>query len=308
MSGRERQPRPIGGKRRDGVTLVELLVALAISLVVITQLLLAFSSQHESYVEQERVVETQQEARLLTNVILTDLRMAGFMLAREAGVASIDGGAGGSDVLCMSDSSVINSSVYTSTNNRLEGADVTTAITGSNSSLAISSSEQDLDADGDVDFVVGAGILISDGTRVHCARVTSVGSGSVDFTPATPSGVSYSVADTIAVPAVVYAISGSTLTRNGLTLSTQVEDLQVEFGVDTDNDGEITGAEFPIDDLNGEDVAQTRVARIYLTTRTSTGDQDFSGLRARAANRTAGTSDNFKRRRAIADTVLRNMG
>jgi hypothetical protein len=43
-----------------------------------------------------------------------------------------------------------------------------------------------------------------------------------------------------------------------------------------------------------------------VTTRTEQPDLDFTGNFSPVANRVAGPADNFKRRRAIAETLLRN--
>lgn len=291
---------------RGGFSLIELMVAIGITVILTSQLLLVFTTQHRSYVQQGRVVETQQDLRLLTDMILGDLRMGGFMVPREASVGSIDGGTSGTDILCMSDPTAFDSSTFASATDRFEGASVTSTVSGSVSSVTLSSSEMDIDSDGNDDFVAGGGILITDGTDVHCAEITGVSANVVDITPSTPSGISMSPLATQAVPAMVYQVNGTVLTRNGTTLSDLVEDLQVEFWVDDDDDGEIDAGEFPIHDLSGSDTSKLRVARVYVTTRTAVPEASFPGQRIAAANRVAGAADNFRRRRAIADARLRN--
>ncbi len=289
-----------------GYSLIELMVSLAIVAIISSQLLLAFSEQHRSYTEQEQVSRTQQDVRILTDVILADLRMAGFMVPREYAVASADGGTAAADVLCMSDPSVLVEAEYLDASDRFAAAGVSTNLGGGDSVLNLVASEMDIDGDGNSDFAASGGILISDGSTSHCAQVTAISGTAVTFTPATASGASFSLLSTRAVPATIYAITGSTLTRNGLLLSTQMEDLQVEFGVDADADGKIEGAEFPIHDLAGSDRSRVRLARISLTSRTAREDVEFDGSRAAAANRVAGAADHFKRRKAVADAVLRN--
>ncbi|MBW1885839.1 MAG: prepilin-type N-terminal cleavage/methylation domain-containing protein, partial [Deltaproteobacteria bacterium] len=68
--------------RRSGFTLVEVMVAVAVMAIVTSQLLLSFSQQHTSSLEHERTIEIQEEARLVANVILKDLRAAGFMVPK----------------------------------------------------------------------------------------------------------------------------------------------------------------------------------------------------------------------------------
>lgn len=294
-------------RHTQGFSLVEFMLAVVLMAVVASQLLLVFSTQHKSFTEQERVTETQQDVRLLMDVILGDLRMGGFMVNRETGVGGVDGGIADSDILCASDPSVFDPAEYDNATDRFESAEVTTNLTGNNGSVALV--DLDVDSDGTADFAAGGGILISDGTSTHCAVIDTVVGTTVSFTPSTLAGQVMAPISTFAAPAVVYVHSGTTLQRNGTTLSTSIDDLQLELGVDLDSDGEIEPAdgEFPIDSNNLFDTSLTHIARVYLTGRTVTPDLDFTGQYPAAANRNAGATDNFRRRRIIADAHLRNM-
>jgi hypothetical protein len=115
------------------------------------------------------------------------------------------------------------------------------------------------------------------------------------------------------VPAVMYQVGGAGglgISRNGLMLSAEVEDLQVEFGVDVNGDNiidPVTG-EFPVHDLAGFDPARILQVRLSVTTRTAQGDPEFTGGYPAAANRAAGAADNFRRRRFVASIRPRNLG
>jgi len=61
-----------------GLTLVELMVALAIAFIVIGAVYQAFTSQQRTYTIQDQVAEAQQNARVAMNILMRDLRMAGF--------------------------------------------------------------------------------------------------------------------------------------------------------------------------------------------------------------------------------------
>ena len=294
-------------KSNGGYSLIELMVSMAVMAIIGSQLLLAFSTQYESYIEQDQLARTQQDVRILTDTILSELRMAGFMLPKEFGVGSIDGGTTGSDVLCISDPSVLVPIEYEDATDRYGATGVSSNLGGDDSTLTLVASEMDIDDDGNDDFVNGGGILISDGNLTHCALITDLTGATVTFAPLTPTGASYAALSIRAVPAMIYQLNGTTLARNGLVLSSHMDDLQVEFGVDADGNGLIEGAEFPIDDLAGSDLSKIRVARVSLTSRTAMADITFTGSRAAAANRLAGGTDNFKRRKAVADAVLRNM-
>ena len=289
-----------------GFSILELMIAIALTGIVTSHLLLLWTGQHRNYMQQERVAETQQDMRIITDVLIDDLRIAGFMVPRETAAGSVDGGTANPDVLCMSDPDAFVESSFDTATERFDAASVTSTVTGSVSTVSLSTSTMDLDSDGNNDFVVGGGILLSDGAGVHCGVITSVIGGSVGFSPATASSLSLSPLSTFAVPALVYRLSGTTLRRNATILSTQVDDLQVEWWVDTNGNGAVDGGEFPIHDLDGEDTSMLRLARLYLTTRSSVPDETIDGQRTAAANRTAGGADKFRRRRAVTDARLRN--
>ena len=293
-------------RRQQGFSVIELMVAIALVGLVTSQLLLVFTSQHKSYLQQERVAETQQDLRLLTDLIIRDLRMAGFMVPRETAVGSIDGGTANEDVLCMSDPSVYVESEFDTAKDRFDAASVSTTVVSSLGAITLSTSTMDIDGDSNDDFAAGGGILISDGDDVHCGLITDVTGSVVSFTPDTGSGTNMSPISTWAVPALIYQLSGTTLRRNGVTLSTQVEDIQVEWWVDANDNADVDAGEFPIHDLDGQDTSKVRLGRLSLTTRTSTPDPAFDSQRTTIANRTGGSPDNFHRRRAIADARLRN--
>jgi prepilin-type N-terminal cleavage/methylation domain-containing protein len=61
-----------------GITLIELLVALAISAIVLAGVYQLFISQTRSYAKQDQVVEVQQSVRSAMEILLRDLRMTGF--------------------------------------------------------------------------------------------------------------------------------------------------------------------------------------------------------------------------------------
>lgn len=61
-----------------GFTLIEVLITLAISGVIMTGVYTAFKSQQDSYLAQEQVAEVQQNIRASLDLLVRDLRMAGF--------------------------------------------------------------------------------------------------------------------------------------------------------------------------------------------------------------------------------------
>ena len=65
-------------KKEKGITLLELLVALAISGIVVAGLYRTLTGQQKTNIIQEQVVDTQQNARGAINRMTTEIRMAGF--------------------------------------------------------------------------------------------------------------------------------------------------------------------------------------------------------------------------------------
>lgn len=73
---------------KRGVTLIELLVVLVISGIVIGGIYRVFISQTKAYTVQDQVAEVQQEVRGAMEIMVRDIRMAGFQ-TRSFGSAAI---------------------------------------------------------------------------------------------------------------------------------------------------------------------------------------------------------------------------
>jgi type II secretory pathway pseudopilin PulG len=311
-SSSTRQPRD---RRRVGMTILELLVSMTVLAIVIGWVMIAFTDQHHAQLNHERVIEAQHEGRLVTDLMVSDLRMAGFMVPTRAGVGSVDGGANLPDQICMSDPAVMDQTLVADANQRFSGAVPTGTVGAGVGSVTVLSADLDVDDDGSIDFAQNAGIIIADEDSAHCAVITSAvtpTTTTISFAPATPAGFNASGAGAVAVPAVHYVINGTDLFRNNTVLSSNVEDVQIEYWVDRDSDSVMDLAavppEFPVHDLNGESLSDLRLARVSVTSRTDVEDLDMPGQGFPAvANRVAGPADDFKRRRQIAETLLRNM-
>jgi prepilin-type N-terminal cleavage/methylation domain-containing protein len=296
--------------RSAGFSLVEVMVAVAVMGIVTSQLLLSFSQQHTSSLEHERTIEIQEEARLVTDVIVKDLRSGGFMVPKYTAVASNDGGVNGSDALCISDATTINDAMLPTSTAKFGGARVLNAVGGGASSVVVATTTIDIDADGVNDLVEGQGMILGTGTRGHCAIIDTLTVGvtntTITFSPSTIGGFVASPDDSV-VPALRYSVNAGTLSRNDIVLSNHIEDLQAEFGVDIDRNGTIEGAEFPIDNMDFEEYELVRNVRVQITAREARAGDNFNGQFPAVANRVAGAADNFKRRRVTGDALLRNL-
>jgi type IV pilus assembly protein PilW len=61
-----------------GFTIIELVIAMAIGMVVLGALYSLFSVQNRTFLLQEQIVEMQQNARSGMEIMLRDMRMAGY--------------------------------------------------------------------------------------------------------------------------------------------------------------------------------------------------------------------------------------
>ena len=293
-----------------GFSLLELMVVVVITVVVTGHILSIFAGQLLTYEGQRAVTEVQDDARLAADMIHRDLRMSGFMVPSQAGVAAVDGGNTDPDMLCISDYTLLNETQIELATNVFDGAALNSDLGGSVGSVAIAAAERDIDGDGDNDFAVGAGLIIAEGTSTHCARILAVGATNITFQPDTPATFGATSLNGVAVPAILYARTAAGLTRNGLVVSRQVEDLQVEFAVDANDDGQIVGGEFPIHGLFGNDPTLVRLIRLSVLTRTVLEDPQLpdGGGRPAVANRAAaGAPDGFRRRLVVGSATPRNL-
>ena len=64
--------------RELGFTLVELMIALTVGGVIMAGVMTAFMSQHRSYLAQDDVVEMQQNIRVAMDMLVRDVRSAGY--------------------------------------------------------------------------------------------------------------------------------------------------------------------------------------------------------------------------------------
>jgi type IV pilus assembly protein PilW len=76
--------------KQRGMALIELLVALVVCAVVIAAIYRVFTAQSNAYVVQDQVVEVQQNIRSAMEIIVRDLRMAGFDYDNSTSLVTIE--------------------------------------------------------------------------------------------------------------------------------------------------------------------------------------------------------------------------
>lgn len=322
--------------RRAGFTLLEMLVVVAIMGIASIYMLGSVVTSNRSYVTIDQVAETQQGMRSAAQLLRRDLRHAGMMVPRAAGLCA-DDDQGGPDLLYVSDADAIDPGddfvPY-------EGARVAIATTnlnatGSTSVLDVDSlileptpptrAAYDTDGDGsmDSDFQVGGGAIVIDlndpDRGASCGRIEAVDLGTPSITVRTeskPLGSPGGAVQLVVVPAHEYRISnGDELRRNGMLLAEGVEDLQLAFFLDANDDnivdpGEMHGtgsganADF---DAQDTDLSDLREVRFSVLVRTRSEDRDFSGQADALENRGAAGPDGHRRRMHTLTIRPRNM-
>jgi prepilin-type N-terminal cleavage/methylation domain-containing protein len=345
------------GERERGFSLMELMVALIILGVITSQMFIVLSTQKEVATTQVRDLDLQESARLIADMIAFDARNGGMMVPREAAVSAVDGGDVDPDRFCTAATDyfrVRDDPVWNNQESRFDSIPTVDLADPQHPVLTDLDVDDDLPANdwnpgGDPNNVPEVGIIIAqtDGRGSHCARVVAqnaltftLATGHAPQVASTPTAGKLTLQTTpykmIAVPAVVYELedadgtgSGtlSSLRRNGKVMSTEVEDLQIEFWVDTlggqTPNGVVDPNEFPIHNLKnlaappagspaGAPLSTIRNLRISLVARSLSADEGGAQIKRHTrpglANRDAATaSDEFTRRIYTISVLPRNL-
>jgi prepilin-type N-terminal cleavage/methylation domain-containing protein len=324
--------------RRDGFTLAELLISIAILAILSVFLTNMLTQQNRAYVVVDEVAEVQGNARAILDLVEREVRTTALMAPEGAAVCGIDNTAG-PDTLYVTDGDAYDFSSETRYN---LGASISSGFTGTGTgdTLQLSSVDvddkpfYDLDADGnpDSDFRPGGGVIVVDranpergascgviaagGVDTGTRRITvdfSAGAGGLSaHLPGTPA------ADLVAVPAHRFAVNAQLqLMRDDIALSGDVEDFQVSYFFDLNDDGLVGGNEnpgaagqpqyFPNAPWDNRDLKEIRFGFVV---RSRLPDPKLPGAAFQALeNRApiAGT-DGFRRRAFTAQVRPRNVG
>jgi len=337
-------------RRSRGYSLMEMVVVGAVLGLVTAYMMQTVTYQQQAYVITEQVTQAQQNLRLISDLIERELRVAGYMAPPSAAA-------------CAADNTTAPDRLYLSATDRVRTVDALESIDlqlvrgnlGAPISIAagaLGTSDVDVDfdqvwvdvqADG-TDFVEGGGVIIVDRSDANGV----VACGTIDTWPAScPNGTggcnnvrvdfeasNFSVpigGDLVAVPAHVYDVDTATnrLFRDGVLMSSDVEDLQVVFYYDRDGDRVVDLAPAGSEELFGDagtpslpapaavDHNQLIEVRVNVVTVTSSDDPngDFVGMKGQVTgNRNpasvvgSGTNDRKRRRVHSSSVRLRNLG
>ena len=342
-------------QRNTGFTLIELLVSSIIMAIVMIGVFQSFSVQNENYVIVDQVTEAQQNLRAVVDLIERDVRLAGYMVPRAAAICAHDYD-DRPDVLFVSDADKIRTvadlevnapelmdgNLGVSVQNAPPWGPNFSAVDVPTDAAANPELYVDVAADG-ADFVQNAGLILVDRNdpegRVACGQIFSIVGTQllVNFGPDSqyPNYTPGIANDVVAIPAHMYQIQPAggglpdRLFRDGLLLANDVEDLQVVFYIDDNDDrivdiGEVFGdggtPTYAPANLAGIDMTKLREVRVNVVTATSQDDPNqnyqfdganFTFSRGQAtANRALNVPGPDRRRRRLhsATVRLRNLG
>lgn len=285
-------PNSVASRREHAFTLIEFMVAVGLLGVLMLGVASSFTFQQRTYVVTDQVAEAKQNVRVVADLIERELRNAGYMVPGAAAACGVDDDEG-PDKLYISNAQAIvaMSSLPASLLTTPLGAVITTAPTSGlgAGSQTIAIDTLDLDGIGGSDFAEDAGIIIADRneglTSVACGTVTTVGTVALGAVPLQitledSTGSLASGTELVAIPAIVYELVGDELQRNGITIVDQVEDFQVAWFYDLNDDGLVDPGEYIADgqgvndDYDATDLDGTLLRELRISVVVRTRDED----------------------------------
>jgi type II secretory pathway pseudopilin PulG len=323
-------------RRAGGFTLVELLVVSAAMIFVMALTLSSFTAHRNTYAVIDNVSQVHQNSLAIDSLMERDIRQAGFLVPTRAAACGLDS-TNSTDLLVVSDANAIQTVDLLSNSSigKRLSVDVSSFPSGTSGTVMLSSLVLDgvptYHADPGVpgansDFQSGGGVIFESDTAnppVRCGSVGTVNAtantvqvtlldGAGNF-PAIGSGWK-------AVPGHLYRVVGAQLQRDGVALADDVEDLQIAWFYDGNQNGQVDAGEYlgtsaatqlQLNALPNNDSSLLREIRFNLVLRTADKDPTKptnAGTGQATENQTAVPGADGRRRRVLtATTRLRNL-
>ncbi|MHC1745021.1 MAG: prepilin-type N-terminal cleavage/methylation domain-containing protein [Syntrophobacteraceae bacterium] len=201
MSGIKGSYRTSGRWRKsDGLTLVELMVAIGVTSIVATLSIGIFVSQLTHYERGKSVKQTQESGQRAIELLKTDLMQAGWSVSPDMAFYFEDGGQDGSDMMFINDARIVNLNVPVERRRMLlNDCPGGQPIMSGNNSSSPRIETVDIDGDGEADFKDNISEYVisnSTDTSFKTARITGVSGNQLSLDSA--------IGGTFLAPAVFY--------------------------------------------------------------------------------------------------------
>jgi len=270
-------------RNQNGVTLIELLIALVISTFLIAAIYRTFIGQQKTFISQEQVVDVQQNIRIAIGNMMREIKMAGFGNITMVLPATINGTIYTNIV--NPDTPAANALTILSATN--PGSTLTTEGGVSQSQIVVSTLT---DSQGNQLFDTTNRKYISIG-GVESNIITAVNSGTKTLTLTGPLGFKHEVGTPVFT---IRALSYQVVVENGIPVLKRNDG----GGSQPEADG-IETLQFQYLDSNGNVTAtpaNIRIIRVSLTAKTNVQDPDYK------------EGGGYRRRQIASNIHLRNMG
>jgi prepilin-type N-terminal cleavage/methylation domain-containing protein len=294
-------------RREQGVTLIELLIAMVIAALLVAAMYSFFLTQQRTYAVQDNVAEMQQNGRMALLTLVRNIRMAGYGAPAGCTLAPVNNTTG-SDGIYVSDHSVIEMLP----DSEIFYAELTSNVSAGAGAITVTKTNIDNDTNNHHDFAANKGLIISDGTNTEgllIANSYSAGDPNITFSTGYTLQHNYSSSNTRVFPAIVYDIKDNELRENLQPLALNIEDIQFSFE-DSNGVWYCTG-------ISGDqttpptDIASIRVVEINVVAKTNVQDAKETTL-AQPSMKDHKTNlngpDGFRRRTFSTKIHLRNRG
>lgn len=310
-----------------GFTLIEMMVAMGILTFVVAGVTQSFVVQNRAYTVVDQTTEAQQNLRAIAHLLEQDVRMTGFMVPEGAVACGVDSNAA-PDTLYLTDPDPIDPTGQASATLGVQAPGYTANVTSQTLTLSaitldgVGFYDTDGNGAGDSDFRDGGAVIVVD--RGNPARGTACGTIenlqllpprlTVDFETALAAGTN---ANVVVIPARRYAVDANgSLTRDGTPIVPDVDDFQVAYFVDANDDGNVDANEYlssagsTVYTSASNDHALLREIRINLVLRSRFADPEYTegSPQARENRVPAAVADGFRRRVLTTTVKPRNVG